>query len=66
MLDLAEIERLPRTMQLEFPDANDVFNFNLIISPDEGFYMGGTFKFTFKVNSNYPHDAPKVLCTQKV
>lgn len=54
------------SMSMDFPDPNDIFNFTLKISPDEGFYKGGTFLFTFKVNTNYPHDPPKVLCTQKV
>jgi len=29
-------------------------------------YKGGLFKFTFNINPNYPHEPPKVLCTQKV
>jgi hypothetical protein len=32
----------------------------------EGMYKGGQFKFTFNINPNYPHEPPKVLCTQKV
>jgi len=31
-----------------------------------GMYKGGQFKFTFNINPNYPHEPPKVLCTQKV
>lgn len=31
-----------------------------------GMYKGGLFKFTFNINPNYPHEPPKVLCTQKV
>ncbi|KAI8853331.1 ubiquitin-conjugating enzyme/RWD-like protein [Chytridium lagenaria] len=64
--DLADVSELPKTMQLTFPDPNDVFNFDLTICPDEGFYQGGFFKFTFKINNNYPHEPPKVLCTQKI
>ena len=29
-------------------------------------YKGGSFKFTFSINNNYPHDAPKVKCVPKV
>jgi ubiquitin-conjugating enzyme E2 M len=29
-------------------------------------YKAGSFKFTFAINNNYPHDPPKVKCTQKV
>ncbi|CAG8529014.1 10419_t:CDS:2, partial [Dentiscutata heterogama] len=57
---------LPDTMQMSFPDESDLLNFNLSITPDEGFYRGGVFKFTFNINNNYPHDPPKVRCTQKI
>ena len=29
-------------------------------------YRGGSFNFTFAVNNNFPHEAPKVKCTQKI
>ena len=29
-------------------------------------YKGGAFNFSFAINTNYPHDPPKVKCTQKV
>ena len=29
-------------------------------------YKGGAFVFSFAINTNYPHDPPKVKCTQKV
>ncbi|KAJ3118183.1 NEDD8-conjugating protein ubc12 [Phlyctochytrium bullatum] len=64
--DLADVSELPKTMQLVFPDANDVFNFNLVITPNEGFYQGGQFRFNFKINNNYPHEPPKVTCAQKI
>lgn len=31
-----------------------------------GIYKGGQFHFTFNIGPNYPHEPPKVLCTQKV
>jgi ubiquitin-conjugating enzyme E2 M len=60
------MDKLPKTMQLTFPDPNDLFNFELSIAPDEGFYKGGKFVFSFQINQNYPHDAPKVKCSQKI
>ncbi|CAD6574849.1 MAG: NEDD8-conjugating protein ubc12 [Tremellales sp. Tagirdzhanova-0007] len=62
--DLTELE-LPNTMKTHFPDPADVLNFNLTITPDEGIYKGGDFRFTFAINPNYPHEPPKVRCTQK-
>ena len=35
-VDLADMDKLPSTMALKFPDPNDVFNFELSITPDEG------------------------------
>ncbi|KAE8244298.1 hypothetical protein A4X13_0g6692 [Tilletia indica] len=63
--DLTELE-LPATMKTEFPDPADVLNFSLIIEPDEGMYKNGSFRFTFAINSNYPHDPPKVKCLPKI
>ncbi|ORZ05463.1 ubiquitin-conjugating enzyme/RWD-like protein, partial [Absidia repens] len=63
--DLAELE-IPSTIKMEFPDPGDILNFKVTITPDEGFYKGGSFFFTFAINSNYPHEPPKVRCTQKI
>lgn len=30
-----------------------------------GMYKGGSFVFSFAINTNYPHDPPKVKCTQR-
>ena len=53
-------------MRTSFPDPNDILNFTLTIEPDEGMYKGGTFHFSFAINQNFPHDPPKVKCTQKI
>jgi len=63
--DINELE-LPKTCATEFPDPDDLLNFKLIISPDEGFYRGGRFCFLFKIGPNYPHEPPKVKCSHKV
>ena len=39
---------------------------NMNLNGEKGFYVKGTFKFTFKLNANYPHEPPKVLCRQKI
>lgn len=53
-------------MKTEFPNADDILNFYLIIEPDEGMYKGGSFQFDFAINQNFPHDPPKVKCKQKI
>jgi len=63
--DVNELE-LPSTCSIEFPDKDDFLNFRLSICPDQGFYKGGKFWFSFKVSRNYPHEPPKVHCDTKV
>ncbi|RDB28905.1 NEDD8-conjugating enzyme UBC12 [Hypsizygus marmoreus] len=63
--DLTELD-LPSTMKTDFPDPADLLNFSLTITPDEGMYKGGSFVFSFAINMNYPHEPPKVKCTQKI
>ncbi|KAL4944278.1 hypothetical protein BDV06DRAFT_210380 [Aspergillus oleicola] len=63
--DLQELT-LGTTMKMTFPNPDDILNFELTIEPDEGMYKGGSFVFTFAVNQNFPHDPPKVKCTQKI
>lgn len=53
-------------MKTEFPDPADLLNFTLTITPDEGMYKGGAFNFSFAINTNYPHEPPKVKCTQTI
>ncbi|KAH9816278.1 ubiquitin-conjugating enzyme/RWD-like protein [Melampsora americana] len=63
--DITELD-LPSTMTTHFPDPADLLNFTLTINPDEGMYKGGSFIFSFVINLNYPHEPPKVKCTQKI
>ena len=64
--DISELTLGP-TVQIEFPDGKDnLLHFLVTIKPDEGYYKGGKFVFTFNVPGVYPHEPPKVKCTQKV
>jgi len=63
--DINELS-LPKTCVIDFPDEDDLLNFKLAIAPDEGFYRGGKFIFSFKVGPNYPHEPPKVKCETQV
>ena len=53
-------------MKTIFADPDDILNFVLEITPDEGIYHGGRFTFTFTMGPNYPHEPPKVRCQQKI
>ncbi|KAF2362183.1 Ubiquitin-conjugating enzyme E2 [Trinorchestia longiramus] len=57
---------LPKTCETEFPDPDNLLSFKVIICPDEGFYRGGRFVFSFKVGPSYPHEPPKVKCETMV
>ncbi|CAO3634742.1 unnamed protein product [Cunninghamella blakesleeana] len=64
-LNLSELE-IPKTIKMDFPEPGNILNFNVIITPDEGFYKNGSFSFTFTINNNYPHEPPKVHCIPKI
>ncbi|ODV89530.1 hypothetical protein CANCADRAFT_45947 [Tortispora caseinolytica NRRL Y-17796] len=63
--DITELE-LPKTIKVNFPDPNNVMEFTVNITPDEGFYKNGTFCFSFVVDERFPHEPPKVKCKNKV
>ncbi|KAJ6753829.1 hypothetical protein OIU79_026624 [Salix purpurea] len=49
-----------------FPNSkDDLMNFEVTIRPDEGYYLGGTFVFSFQISSIYPHEAPKIALSAK-
>lgn len=64
--DISELN-LHKTCTMAFPNGkDDLMNFEVTIRPDEGYYRGGTFVFSFQISSIYPHEAPKVKCKTKV
>ncbi|KAG8389967.1 hypothetical protein BUALT_Bualt01G0034500 [Buddleja alternifolia] len=64
--DISELN-MPKTCSISFPNGKDeLMNFEVTIRPDEGYYLGGTFVFTFQISPIYPHEAPKVKCKTKV
>ncbi|KAK7406642.1 hypothetical protein VNO78_08271 [Psophocarpus tetragonolobus] len=64
--DISELN-LPKSCNIQFPNGkDDLMNFEVSIRPDDGYYLGGTFLFSFQVSPIYPHEAPKVKCKTKV
>lgn len=59
--EISELE-LPISCKIEFPDPNDLMNFNIYIRPDDGFWRDARYKFSFLIKPMYPHDPPKVKC----
>ncbi|AES94883.1 ubiquitin-conjugating enzyme [Medicago truncatula] len=64
--DISELN-LPKSCTMQFPNGkDDLMNFEVLIRPDDGYYLGGAFLFSFNVSPIYPHEAPKVKCKTKV
>ncbi|CAF1086660.1 unnamed protein product [Rotaria sordida] len=49
--------------QLTYPDPSNILQFILTITPDDGYYKGGRFTFSFTIGPEYPYSPPKVKCT---
>ena len=66
--DRADVQELDagKVGKVEFPNANDLTNMVLTVSPDQGLWAGGRFAFTIKVPDMYPHEPPKVMCTTPI
>lgn len=45
---------------------SDITKFEIVIEPNEGPYVGGTFAFKGHFPADYPMSPPKVRCAQKV
>lgn len=67
--DLENLD-LPPTVSIDvvvpIDNSNELPKFQILIMPDDGFYEGGVFKFSFTIDENYPITAPKLLCLNKI
>ncbi|KAA8495283.1 NEDD8-conjugating enzyme Ubc12 [Porphyridium purpureum] len=57
---------VPSSMQLEFPNPDDLMLFEVTLAPEEGLYKPGKFKFQIKIPPDYPYSPPKATCLTKV
>ncbi|CCC67152.1 hypothetical protein NCAS_0A05940 [Naumovozyma castellii] len=69
--DIDDLE-LPPTVSLTIcisptdPSSLDNPLLDVIISPDEGYYKNGHFRFSLEFNDNYPMEPPKVVCRNRI
>lgn len=49
-----------------FPNPNDLMNFEVRVTPDDGYWKGFEYNFKFEVPDMYPHEPPKVKCLNKI
>ncbi|KAJ2940735.1 hypothetical protein O0L34_g14846 [Tuta absoluta] len=59
-------ENLPSTCTITYPDSNVLSEFILTVTPDEGYWCGGKFKFGIFVTEDYNMAPPKVKCLTKL
>ena len=52
--------------ELRFPDPDNIMDFDLIITPQDGMYVGARFHFSVHVTPDYPFAPPKVHCDTTV
>ena len=63
--DIAELDG-GDVATIKFPNPNDLTKFNVVVTPDTGFWKGATYHFTFTVPPLYPHEPPKVHCETRI
>lgn len=63
--DITDLE-IPNSIEIKFPDPQDLFNFFIHIKPVEGYYKGGKFDFKVEIGHNFPIDPPKIKCLNKI
>lgn len=49
-----------------FPNPDDLMNFEVVITPNDGYWSGYSYTFDFTVPDMYPHDPPKVHCRDPI
>ncbi|KAK2576392.1 hypothetical protein KPH14_005737 [Odynerus spinipes] len=65
--EVQEMEQtLPITCQSTFNDPHRLFEFTLLIIPDEGYWAGGRFFFHIYIPEDYNMAPPKVKCLTKL
>ncbi|RWS16374.1 NEDD8-conjugating enzyme UBE2F-like protein [Dinothrombium tinctorium] len=57
---------LPSTCKVKFPNPNELHKLDLTIQPDDGFWLGGKFKFSIFVPEDYNLVPPKVKCNTRI
>ena len=58
-------ENKPPGVKIKFDDPNTLSDFHVIISPEDGYWAGGRFKFHVKIPLDYNMSPPDVLCLTK-
>ena len=65
--EIGELD-LPDHAEVDFPDENDISNFNVTVdlSKEDCIWEGGIYKFSINIPKQYPHKPPKVRCETQI
>lgn len=63
--DITELD-LPPSITMQFDKPGDLFHFKLHIKPQQGYYQGGKFDFSVDISPDFPIEAPKIKCLNKI
>ncbi|PIA13164.1 hypothetical protein COEREDRAFT_83682 [Coemansia reversa NRRL 1564] len=61
-----ELSELVELKDTKIIPTESILKFNMLYRPSEGYYKGGEFEFKFVIGTNFPHEPPKVLCTNHI
>ncbi|KAG8196956.1 hypothetical protein JTE90_009015 [Oedothorax gibbosus] len=65
--EVQELEsNLPPTCRTHFPNPNELHRFEVTITPDEGYWYDGKFKFLIEVPDEYNMVPPKCKCLTRL
>ena len=60
--DIAELDA-GDVATVDFPNPKDLTAFNVFVKPDQGYWKGARYHFTFTIPADYPHTPPTVSLT---
>ncbi|KAF4523466.1 hypothetical protein B566_EDAN014994 [Ephemera danica] len=65
--EVQEMEQtMPATCKTYFDDSQKLHEFSLTVTPDEGYWLGGKFRFQIYVTEEYNMAPPQVKCLTKL
>ena len=65
--EVEELERtIPSFVAVKFDNPDRLYDFRVVISPEEGDWMGGHFRFHVQVPEGYNIEPPTVTCQSKL
>jgi len=65
LIDIAELDNEQGT-ETVFPNPNDLTDFRVYITPQDGYWKGAKYEFSFQIPEHYPHSPPKIHCKTQI